>query len=152
MATLQAYLNFNGNCEEAFQFYARVFETELNSVIRFSDIPSQDGMPPVPEGAGNKVMHTGIKINENTYLMGSDVVEGFCSPEFAGGVTHGTGTYLMLDAQSAEEARRLYDQLAAGGSVEMPLGETDWAELYTSFRDKYGIAWMINFTGDKNFG
>lgn len=152
MATLQAYLNFNGNCEEAFQFYARVFETELNSIIRFESLPSEADMPPLSEEDKNKVMHTGLKINDNTYLMGSDVVDGFCSSEFTGGATHGTGTYLMLDAESAEEARQLFDRLSEGGAIEMPLGETEWAELYSSFRDKYGIAWMINFTGDKNFG
>ena len=152
MATLQAYLNFNGNCEEAFQFYARVFGNELESLIRFSSLPGQEEMPPLSDEDKNKIMHTGLKINENTYLMGSDVVDGFCSSEFNGRAVHGTGTYLMLDAQSTEEASRLYEQLAEGGSVEMPLGETEWAELYSSFRDRYGIAWMINYTGDKNFG
>jgi PhnB protein len=152
MATLHAYLNFDGNCEEAFQFYASVFETELTSIVRFSSLPDQEGMPPVPEEAKNKVMHTGILINDHIYLMGSDVVEGFCSEEFTGGVTFGTGTYLMLDAESPEEAQKLFERLSEGGQLEMPLGETEWAELYSSFRDQYGIAWMINYTGSKNFG
>src|SRR5690606_4790918 len=147
MALLHAYLNFNGNCEEAFEFYRTVFNTPLIGVHRFGDMPA-DPAYPIADADKNKIMHIAIHINESVMLMGSDCVESFGQK-----ATFGTGSYLMLDAQSAVEAKALYDKLSVDAqNIEMPLGEQFFAELFASFQDKFGIAWMIHFEGNKKMG
>lgn len=149
MAKVHAYLNFNGNCEEAFEFYQTVFNTENLGIYRFGDLPADPNFP-MSEDDKKKVMHTAIPINENTMLMGSDCVEGFGHK-----LTHGNSTYIMLDTTTAEEAKDLYAKLTESANfIEMKLGEQGWAELYASFQDKFGIMWMIHFEGNKaaNFG
>lgn len=145
MAKIHVYLNFNGNCEEAFQFYATVFKTANPEIHRYSDMPSEPNMPSISEGDKNKVMHTGIRINDNTMLMGSDVIEGFGQK-----LSQGNSTYIMLDVASAEEARQFFDALAKDAQkLEMDLGETFYAEQFASLQDKYGIYWMIYYEGNK---
>ena len=90
MAKINVYLNFKGNCEEAFQFYGNVFKTANTGIYRYSDIPAEPDMPPLSEEDKNKVMHTSIKINDNTMLMGADVIEGF-----GGKLSLGNSTYIM---------------------------------------------------------
>ncbi len=95
----------------------------------------------IAENDKNKVMHTAIVINENTMLMGSDCIESFGQE-----VISGNNTYTMLDTESSEEAKDLYNALIKGNStIEMELGEQPWAELYASFKDQYGICWMIHY-------
>nr|WP_288809466.1 VOC family protein [uncultured Sphingobacterium sp.] len=147
MALLHAYLNFNGNCEEAFEFYRTVFNTPLIGVHRFGDMTA-DPAYPIADADKNKIMHIAIHINDSVMLMGSDCVESFGQK-----ATFGTGSYLMLDAQSAVEAKALYDKLSVDAqNIEMPLGEQFFAELFASFQDKFGIAWMIHFEGNKKMG
>ncbi|WP_437918299.1 VOC family protein [Sphingobacterium sp. LRF_L2] len=147
MAKVHAYLNFNGNCEEAFTFYQTVFESPLSGVYRFGDTPEDPNFP-TPEEDKNKVMHTSLHINKDVMLMGSDCIESFGQK-----ATYGTGSYIMLDTDTAEEARTLFDKLAVDAqNLEMDLGETFFAELFASFTDKFGIAWMIHFEGNKKMG
>lgn len=144
MTKIHAYLNFNGNCEEAFEFYAKVFQKESMGVHRFGDMP-QDPNFPIPEAEQHKVMHTAIQINPHTMLMGSDCIEGFGHQ-----LTAGNNTYIMLDTETADEARRLYAALTEqANTIEMELGEQGWAELYASFQDRYGVWWMVHFEGNK---
>ncbi|WP_270087640.1 VOC family protein [Sphingobacterium sp. SYP-B4668] len=147
MALLHAYLNFNGNCEEAFDFYKTVFNSPLTGVYRFGDMPA-DPEHPVADADKNKVMHTSLKINDSVMLMGSDCLESFGQK-----ATYGTGSYLMLDTQTAAEAQDLYNKLSVDAlNIEMPLGEQFFAEIFASFQDKYGVAWMIHFEGNKKMG
>ncbi len=144
MTKVHAYLNFNGNCEEAFHFYANVFKTEILSTYRFGDIP-EDPDYPMADADKAKIMHTAIKLNNDCMLMGSDCIEGFGHQ-----LTSGNNTYIMLDTETAEEAQELYTALTAQAkSIEMELGEQFWAELYASFQDKFGIWWMVHFEGNK---
>ena len=144
MANIHAYLNFNGNCEEAFSFYEKVFNTPNIGVYRFGDMPA-DPEHPMPEEAKNKIMHIAIMMNDRTMLMGSDCVESFGHK-----ATTGNSTYIMLDTETADEAKKLYAALTDGAkNIEMALGEQFWAELYASFQDKFGIWWMIHFEGNK---
>jgi len=144
MATLHAYLNFEGNCEEAFQFYTQVFDAKVLGTVRFGDMP-EDPNYPVAETDKHKIMNIAIMINENTMLLGSDCLESFQQK-----VNFGNSTYVMLDTESAEEAKNLFSRLSANAKVmEMELGETFWAEQFASFQDKFGIFWMINFEGNK---
>lgn len=144
MAKVHIYLNFNGQCEEAFEFYAKIFKTENTGVYRMKDMP-EDPNYPISDEDKNKVMHTAISINPHTMLMGSDCLESFGQK-----ATSGTNTYVMLDTDTAEEAKELYAALTENaGNIEMELAEQFWAELYASFEDKYGIRWMIHYEGNK---
>lgn len=145
MAKIHVYLNFKGNCEEAMQFYGKVFKTTNTGIYRYSDMPADPNMPPLSDADKNKVLHTSIKINENTSLMGADIVDGFGQS-----LTFGNSTYIMLDVASKEEGRELFDELSQGAqNLEMDLGETFFAEQFASLQDKYGIYWMIHYEGNK---
>jgi len=147
MAKIHAYLNFNGTCEKAFKFYEKVFNTQNIGTYRFGDMPADPDYP-MNEEDKEKIMHTAIMINENTMLMGSDCVESFGHK-----VTNGNSTYIMLDTQTAEEAKALYAALTENAmKIEMELGEQFWAELYASFQDQFGIFWMIHYEGNKRMG
>lgn len=144
MAKLHAYLNFNGNCEEAFQFYQTVFDEPLMGIYRFGDMPADPNFS-VAAGDKDKIMHTAIKINKDAMIMGSDCVESFGQK-----AVFGTATYIMLDTDSAEEARKLHVKLSAHAkTMEMDLEETFFAELFSSFIDQFGIGWMIHYEGNK---
>lgn len=99
----------------------------------------------LPENAKDKVMHTALFINEVTMLMGSDIVE-----EFGQKYVQGNNSYVMLDAETTDEAKKLYDRLSVHAKVmEIPLGEQFFAELFASFIDQFGIPWMIHFEVNK---
>ena len=135
MAKVHAYLNFNGNCEQAFHFYETVFETKNVGMHKMGDMPPSPEFQ-IPENAKNKVMHTALFINESTMLMGSDIIE-----EFGQKYVQGNNSYVMLDVESVEEGTKLYERLT--------VAEQFFAELYASFVDQFGIAWMIHFEGNK---
>lgn len=138
------YLNFNGNAEEAFNFYAAAFNTSIKSIYRFGDMPS-DPNHPIKEEDKNKVMHMSLSLNEHIDLMASDCLESYGQK-----AEYGNATYIMLDTQSADEAKELFQKLAKDAKlIEMELAEQFWAELYGSFVDKYGVRWMIHYEGNK---
>lgn len=142
MAKIHAYLNFNGECEKAFTFYESVFDTKNTGMYYFSNLPHNEDMP-LSDESRKRVMHTAIMINETTMLMGSDIIE-----EYGQKSIEGNNTYIMLDVDTAKEARRLYDNLSVNAKrIDMPLGEQFWAELYASFQDQFGICWMVHFEG-----
>ena len=145
MAKINLYLNFDGNCEEAFMFYAGVFKTSVTGTYRYGDMPADPNMPDLSEENKKKVLHTSIAMNENTILMGADVVEGF-----GGKLIQGNSTYIMVDVASVEEAKTYFEALSKEAKVlEMNLDETFFAERFASLQDKYGIFWMIHFEGNK---
>lgn len=144
MAKVHSYLNFNGNCEEAFNFYKRVFKTEFKGIYRFGDMPSDPNFP-IAEKDKNKIMHIGLTLYGDQLLMGSDCLESFGQKAISG-----TSTYIMLDVESIQDAEVLYNGLSANAqNMEMPLDETFFAERFSSFIDQFGIAWMIHFEGNK---
>lgn len=143
MARIHIYLNFDGNCEEAFSFYEKVFNAPNLGIHRYGDMPSENEelLPPIK----NLVLNTALQINEHTMLMGSDIVEMFGSQP----LKKGNQTYAMIDTDTADEARRIYADLSKNSPmIEMPLERTFFAELYASFQDQFGIWWMIHFEGD----
>lgn len=147
MAKLSLYLNFRGNCEEAFHFYEKVFNTPLLNIIRYEDL-SDMGDDPLPEAVKKKIVNVGLKLNEHTYIMGSDVI-----PELGVKPTlWGNQTYGMIDLESADEARRIYQLLSKNAlEIEMPLNATFFAELYGSLQDQFGIWWMIHYEGNVKY-
>lgn len=135
MALINPYINFNGNTEEAFNFYKSVFGGEFSMIMRFGDMPN----PNIPESENNKIMHIALPIGKNI-LMGNDV------PEFMGRVNENENrSKISISAESKEEADKLYKGLSAGGQIEMPIGDSPWGTYFAMFRDKYGIEWMVDF-------
>lgn len=145
MAKVHAYLNFNGNCDQAFQFYAQVFGTKTSPVHRFGDMPNDPDSPQLDALDQQKVMHVSLPINEHTQLMGSDCLESFGQK-----IILGNNNYVMLDVYTAEEAKMLYDKLSVNAQVmEMELAPQFFAELFSSFIDQFGTPWMIHFEGNR---
>lgn len=135
MASINPYLTFNGNCEEAFNFYKSVFGGEFPYIGRFKDMPSDK---PVDEDEGNRIMHVSLPIGQGTLLMGSDTSKQM------GNVTAGNNFAISINADSKEEADRLFNGLSAGGTVTMPMNDTFWGAYFGMFTDKFGINWMVN--------
>jgi len=132
---LEPYLFFTGNCEEALKFYKGVFGGEIVGLSRWSDMPKDAGGPEVTPENGNNVMHASFK-SDSMNFMASDA-----SP----GKTYGEGPIsLSLGTTDVAEAQRVFDGLAAGGKVEMPLTDQFWGAKFGMLTDKYGIDWMIN--------
>jgi PhnB protein len=142
MKAANPYLNFNGNTEEAFEFYRSVFGGEFPMVLRFRDFP--DNPMNVPEHELDRIAHIALPLGESM-LMGTDVIES------QGRATIGNNFYIVVEAESAEEADRVFDALAEGGSVEMPLQRTEWAEKYGMCADRFGVQWMMDYTGSVEF-
>ncbi len=148
MATkLNPYLNFDGNCEAAFNHYKKVFGGEFagQGVMRFGDMPVCDEMPPLAEEHKNRVMHVSLPIGSEL-LMGSDIMPGFGNGPFK----IGDNTYVSIHPASREEADRLFKELSEGGEIEMPMEDQFWGDYFGSFRDRFGISWMVNFSTEYN--
>ncbi len=137
MALINPYINFNGNAEEAFNFYKSVFGGEFATIMRFKDLSSPEF--PAAGHEANKIMHIALPIGKNI-LMGNDV------PESMGHVNENENrSKISVSAESREEADKLFSGLSAGGNIEVPIGESPWGSYFGMFRDKYGIEWMVDF-------
>ncbi len=136
--TVNPYVTYDGNCEEAFNFYKSVFGGEFEYLGRFRDMPSEN---PIPEEKADKIMHVSLRISEETVLMGSD-----SSPEYGQTCEIGNNVALSLNASSEEEAYKLYNELSKDGKINMPIQKTFWGALYGMFTDKFGINWMVNYS------
>ncbi len=145
MARVSTYLNYNGQTEEAFNYYRKVFNTELmGPIMRWGEMPVKPGQPPVPASLSNKVMHMAVTIYAGHILMGTD------SPEELGFKTNfGNNMYIMLEPDSREETERFYKALSEGGKVEMELQDTFWGAYHATFADKFGQRWMLNHQNKK---
>ncbi len=138
MATVNIYLSFDGNCEDAFNFYKSVFGGEFSYIGRFGDMPSPD--QPIPDSKKDKIMHVGLPISEETMLMGSDTWESTMKEKFVAG----NNFSICVTAQNEEEARRIFAALSADGTVTMPIDKTFWGSLFGMLTDKFGIHWMVD--------
>ena len=137
MPIINPHINFNGNAEEAFEFYRSVFGGEFAKILRFKDLNSADFQ--VPDLEMNKIMQIALPIGKNI-LIANDI------PEHMGRVSETENrSKISVSAESLEEADRLFAGLSADGSVEMPMGDSPWGSYFGMFRDKFGIEWMIEF-------
>jgi PhnB protein len=142
MAQINPHINFNGNAEEAFNFYKSVFGGEFAKIMRFKDLASAEF--PVAENEANKIMHIALPIGKNV-LMGNDV------PEIFGRVNENENrSKISISAQSKEEADKIFTKLSAGGTIEMPITDSPWGSYFGMFRDKYGIEWMVDYDSNYN--
>ena len=145
MAKINFYLLFNGNCEEAFNFYKSAFGIDFTFIGRYGDIPPQNGMPPISEDEKNKIENICLPIAEETVLMGADVC-GY----MAQNTVFGNNFSLYIEADSRGEADRLFAGLSTEGRVTMPMSEAHWGDYFGMFTDKFGVNWLINVR--KNIG
>ena len=138
MAIINPSINFNGNAEEAFNFYKSAFGGEFTKVVRFKDMPG-DPEHPIPESEADKIMHITLPIGPNV-LIGNDV------PSFMGTVNENENrSKISISTESREEADKLFKGLSAGGQIEMPIADSPWGSYFGMFRDKYGIEWTVDF-------
>lgn len=139
MATLNPYLNFAGNTEEAFNFYKSVFGGDfLGEINRFKDMPDADKLPKENQ---NKVMHIALPIGKGNVLMATDALESMGHK-----LIPGNNFYLSLEAENKPEAEKLFNALSKGGTVTMPLADAFWGAYFGMLTDKFGINWMVNYT------
>ena len=137
MALINPHVNFNGNAQEAFDFYKSVFGGEFAKIMRFKDLSSPEF--PVAEHEANKIMHIALPIGKNI-LLANDV------PESMGPTNENENrSKISISAESREEADKLFSGLSAGGQIEMPIADSPWGSYFGMFRDKYGIEWMVDF-------
>lgn len=144
MKAVNPYLNFNGNTEEAFRFYQTVFGGDLQ-IIRFEDF-GENSMG-VPDEDLTKIAHVALPLRDGSMLMGTDTLESLGQE-----LTMGNNFSITLEAESDEEAEKIFNALSDGGKVEMPLAKTEWAEKYGMCADRFGVRWMVNYTGDVQLG
>jgi PhnB protein len=131
---VQAYLFFDGRCEEALGFYQRALGAELEMMMRFKEAPQPPSPGMVPPGSEDKVMHASFRIGDTT-VMASD---GRClgKPSFQ-------GFALSITAANEAQADRMFAALADGGQVQMPLGKTFFSPRFGMLTDRFGVSWMV---------
>jgi PhnB protein len=138
MATLNPYLNFNGNTEEAFNFYKSVFGGEFITLQRFKDTPMADKIASADQ---DKIMHVALPIGQGNILMATDALESMGQK-----LAVGNNISLSLEVDSEAEADKLFGALGAGGQVTMPLEKAFWGAYFGMVTDKFGIQWMVNYS------
>jgi PhnB protein len=139
MRAINPWINFNGNAEEAFTFYKSVLGGEFTKITRFKDLSGPEF--PVAENEANKIMYIGLPLGKNNVLIANDV------PGFLGQVSENENrSKIYVNAESREEADKIFNGLSAGGAVEgPPIGDSPWGTYAGMFRDKYGIEWIVEF-------
>jgi len=141
MATLNPYLNFMGNTEEAFNFYKSVFGGEFTVLQRMKDTPDADKLP---ANEREKIMHVALPIGKGNTLMGTDMLESMGHK-----MEKGNNISLSLSTESEAETEKLFKALSAGGVVGMPLEKMFWGAYFGMCTDKFGIQWMVNYDFSK---
>lgn len=138
MKAVNPYLNFGGDTEEAFKFYRSVFGGDFTALQRFADTPEAEKLS---EADRNKIMHIALPIGDKTVLMATDALEsmGFT-------VSPGNNFYISIEAESKDEADRLFKALSSGGVIEMEIQDMFWGAYFGSLIDKFKIRWMLNYT------
>lgn len=139
MAKLNTYLMFDGNCEEAFDFYKSIFGGEFTTKMRFKDF---DSGQPVQKGEEDKIMHVSLSIG-NDILMGSDRP---CTVDKA---IVGNNFSISIAVESRAEVDKLFSGLSQGGKITMPVGDTFWGAYFGMVIDKFDINWMVSFEAKK---
>lgn len=135
--SVQAYLFYNGCCEEALEFYHSALGANIEMMLRYRESPTPLSPDTVPPGAENKIMHASFTV-AGTTIMASD---GHCS-----GKTNFEGFSLSISVSDVAQADRCFNALAQGGQVTMPLAKTFWSACFGMLTDRFGVSWMVNVT------
>lgn len=142
MKSINPYLNFQGNTEEAFNFYKNVFGVDFfGGIFRFNDTEMAEK---ITEEEKQKVMHIGLPMGNQNYLMATDALDSFGQK-----VVFGNNFYIAIDAESREEADKLFAGLSEGGKVEMPMADQFWGDYFGSLVDQFGVQWMVIYSPPK---
>jgi PhnB protein len=131
---VQPYLNFDGRCEEAVEFYRKAIGAEVEMLMRFKDSPEPPAVGMVAPGSENKVLHTSFRIGNSTVLA---------SDCHAGGKPNFEGFSLSITVPKEAEADRVFNALADGGKVQMPLAKTFFSPRFGMVVDRFGVSWII---------
>ena len=138
MVTINPYLNFAGTTEEAFTFYKSVFGGDFKFLQRFKDTPEA---PKVPDKEKEMIMHVALPVGKGNTLMATDALESMGQK-----LNFGNNIYLSIEAESKEEAKKIFNGLSTGGKITMPLQDTFWGAYFGMLKDKFGILWMVSHT------
>ena len=138
MPTINPYLNFAGNTEEAFNFYKSIFGGNFKMLQRFKDTPEAGR---VPENDKDKIMHVSLPIGQGNTLMATDALDSMGHK-----LNPGNNFSLAVEVESKEEARRIFNGLSSGGRVTVPLADAFWGAYFGMLNDKFGIQWMVSYT------
>ena len=144
MTTVNAYITFNGNCEEAFRFYKSVFGGEFLFIGHYKDVPPTDRQTFQLEN-DEKIMHVSLPISKETILMGCDSTQASGQESIIG-----NNIALSVNLDDKEEADRLFNELSVGGQIKMSMGQTFWGSYFGAFTDRFGISWLINCDSNEN--
>lgn len=139
MTTINTYLTFKGNCEEAFNYYKATFKSDFSFIGRFKDMPQDDPNCQVVDEELERIMHISLPIGD-TVLMGSDA-----GGDWAKGVNVGNNFSVSINTDSKEEADRLFNTLSKNGKVLMPMDNTFWGSYFGMLTDQFDIQWMVSF-------
>lgn len=139
--SVEVYINFNGNCREAVEFYAQAFGTEKPIIMAFGDAPP-DPKFPIPEEAKDLIMHTRLNISGSN-VMFSDVFPGM--PFIAG-----NNISITVVSKNIDEIKTFFNRLKEGGKVAMELQETFWSKCYGNLTDKFGISWQLSYQSEQS--
>jgi PhnB protein len=139
ISSVNIYLYFQGNTEEAFTYYQSIFGGDFSGLIRFRDFP--DNPMRIPDHELDKIAHVSLPLGEGQVLQGTDIVSSLPP------LTIGNNFCITIEAESGAAADSLFDALSDGGRVEDPLQPTEWAEKYGICADRFGVHWMVMYTG-----
>jgi len=139
MKKLDPYLNFNGNTEEAFNFYREVFGGAFTTLIRFGDMAGAEKMP---EADRAKIFNVTLPIGEHNVLMGTDILDSMNQQ-----MAIGENFYINVSLDSEAETQEVFNRLTVGGQVIMPLAKEEWSPLFGICKDPFGVQWMVKYAG-----
>ena len=137
---VEAYLMFNGRCEEAVRFYERALGAKVEMMMRYREAPDQPSSGMLPPGSEEKIMHCSFRIGETTVMASDDMSAQDARLE---------GFSLAITLTTEADADRVFSALAEGGKVTMPLGKTFWSPRFGMLQDRFGVSWMVNVTTDR---
>lgn len=143
MKSINPYLNFPGNTEEAFNFYKKIFGGEFpGGVFRFDGTPGSENLSPTDK---QKIMHIALPMGSSNMIMATDALGSFGQK-----VNFGNNIYIHINTESKAEADKLFKGLSDGGNPEMPMADQFWGDYFGSLVDKFGVQWMIGYTNPKH--
>lgn len=137
---IHPYLNFDGTTEAAFRFYEKVLRGKLTEIHRFGSMPASDGFE-LTAAQKALVLHVGLELPDGQLIMASDMIEGMGPPR-----VEGNNISISIHPSSRAEADRIFNGLAEGGAITMPIADQFWGDYFGSLTDRFGINWMVNYS------
>lgn len=138
---IHPYLTFEGKTEEAFRFYERILNGKLTEIHRFGSMPQEGDFELTPEQK-NLVLHVALELPDGQLIMASDMIEGM-GPK----LVEGNNFSISVHPDTKEEADRIFNALAEGGTIIMPIADQFWGDYFGHLTDRFGINWMVNYSG-----